>query len=220
MDLLKEKILSEGKVLNNEILKVDSFINHQVDCNLIQAIGEDFANFFKEKNITKVVTIESSGIAPAFATAFCLNVPLVIFKKQTSKILDNNLLQTEVHSFTKGTSYELTVSSKYLAENDNILFIDDFLANGEAGLGVYRLVTQANANLIGIGIVIEKSFQPGRKKLEDLGLDIYSLARIKSFENNSVQFLDCQLGRFCLTINCCQTEPSPLTSIFCFLLFF
>lgn len=190
MDLLKEKILSEGRVLNNDILKVDSFINHQVDCNLMQEIGKEFANYFKDKNISKVVTIESSGIAPAFATANVLNVPLVIFKKQTSKILDNNLLQTEVHSFTKGTSYELTVSSNYLSKDDNILFIDDFLANGEAGLGVHRLVTQANANLVGVGIVIEKSFQPGRKKLEDLDLDTYSLARIKSFENNCVQFLD------------------------------
>lgn len=190
MNLLKERISVDGKVLNNDILKVDSFINHQVDCELMSRIGEDFANHFKNSGITKVVTIESSGIAPAFTTASFLKVPLVIFKKQTSKILDENLLQTEVFSFTKGTSYQLTASRKFLDSSDKILFIDDFLANGEAGLGANRLLEMAGATLSGIGIVIEKSFQPGRKKLEALNVDLYSLARIKSFENGHVEFLD------------------------------
>lgn len=190
MDLLKQKIISDGKVLNNDILKVDSFLNHQVDCNLMDKIGEDFASHFKDKGVTKVVTIESSGIAPAFATAHTLNVPLVIFKKQTSKILDENLLQTEVFSFTKGFSYNLTASKKFINPDDKILFIDDFLANGEAALGTYRLISLANAELIGIGIVIEKSFQAGRTKVENLGIEIYSLARIKAFNNNMVEFLD------------------------------
>ncbi len=190
MDLLKERILADGRILNDDILKVDGFINHQVDCELMRKMGEDFAEHFKDFGITKVVTIESSGIAPAFSVASILNVPLVIFKKQTSKILDEDLLQTEVFSFTKGKSYQLTASRKFLDSSDKILFIDDFLANGEAGLGASRLIEMAGATLSGIGIVIEKSFQPGRKKLEALNVDLYSLARIKSFENGHVKFLD------------------------------
>lgn len=190
MDLLKERICADGKVLNEDILKVDSFINHQVDCELMVKIGEDFAKHFRNIDISKVVTIESSGIAPAFATSNILNVPLVIFKKQTSKILDKDLLQTEVFSFTKGKSYQLTASRKFLNASDKVLFIDDFLANGEAGLGASRLLRMAGCSLAGIGIVIEKSFQSGRKKLEALGVDIYSLARIKAFKNGKVEFLD------------------------------
>ena len=142
------------------------------------------------KNITKVFTIESSGIAPALMTAIELNVPMVILKKQTSKILDDNFYQTEVKSFTKNNIYNLTVSKKYINENDNILVIDDFLANGEAGKGAIRLIESANANVSGIGIVIEKSFQPGREILDKMGYDVYSLARIKSLDNNKIEFLD------------------------------
>lgn len=190
MDLLKERILADGRILNDDILKVDGFINHQVDCELMRKMGEDFAEHFKDFGITKVVTIESSGIAPAFSVASILKVPLVIFKKQTSKILDEDLLQTEVFSFTKGKSYQLTASRKFLDDSDNILFIDDFLANGEAGLGASRIIKMAGANLCGIGIVIEKSFQPGRAKLEGLGVPVYSLARIKAFNNGKLEFLD------------------------------
>lgn len=190
MDLLKERIRLDSKVLNNDILKVDSFINHQIDCELMSKIGEDFAEHFKDFGITKVVTIESSGIAPAFSVASILNVPLIIFKKQTSKILDEDLLQTEVFSFTKGTSYQLTASRKFLDSSDKILFIDDFLANGEAGLGASRIIKMSGANLCGIGIVIEKSFQAGRAKLEGLGVPVYSLARIKAFNNGKLEFLD------------------------------
>ena len=191
MDLLKEKIKNDGIVINENVLKVDNFLNHQVDTKLMDLIGKEFADYFKEKNITKVVTIESSGIAPAYATALKLDVPFVIFKKQSSAILDTETtIQTPVHSFTKNTDYVLMASKKYLSENDNILIIDDFLANGQAAMGAYRILKEAGSSVAGIGIVIEKSFQDGRKKLEDLGLDVYSLARVSKISSNDIEFLN------------------------------
>ena len=191
MDLLKETITRDGIVINDHVLKVDSFLNHQVDTKLMDLIGEEFANYFKNKNITKVVTIESSGIAPAYATALRLKVPLIIFKKQSSAILDTETtIQTPVHSFTKNTDYTLMASKKYLSETDNILIIDDFLANGQAVMGAYRILKEAGSSVAGVGIVIEKSFQDGRKKLEDLGLDVYSLARISKISSDGVEFLN------------------------------
>lgn len=191
MDLLKEKIKNDGIVINENVLKVDNFLNHQVDTKLMDLIGEEFANYFKAKNITKVVTIESSGIAPAYAVALKLDVPLVIFKKQSSAILDTDTtIQTPVHSFTKNTDYILMASKKYLSENDNVLIIDDFLANGQAAMGAYRILKEAGASVAGIGIVIEKSFQDGRKKLEDLGLDVYSLARVSKISSDGIEFLN------------------------------
>ena len=191
MDLLKEKIKNDGIVINENVLKVDNFLNHQVDTKLMDLIGKEFADYFKSKNITKVVTIESSGIAPAYAAALKLEVPLVIFKKQSSAILDTDTtIQTPVHSFTKNTDYVLMASKKYLSENDNILIIDDFLANGQAAMGAYRILKEAGSSVAGVGIVIEKSFQDGRKKLEDLGLDIYSLARVSKISSDGIEFLD------------------------------
>lgn len=141
--------------------------------------------------LQKVVTIESSGIAPAYSTALKLDVPLVIFKKQSSAILDTDTtIQTPVHSFTKNTDYVLMASKKYLFENDNILIIDDFLANGQAAMGAYRILKEAGSSVAGVGIVIEKSFQDGRKKLEDLGLDVYSLARVSKISSDSIEFLN------------------------------
>ena len=191
MDLLKETITRDGIVINDHVLKVDSFLNHQVDTKLMDLIGEEFANYFKNKNITKVVTIESSGIAPAYATALRLKVPLIIFKKQSSAILDTETtIQTPVHSFTKNTDYTLMASKKYLSETDNILIIDDFLANGQAVMGAYRILKEAGSSVAGVGIVIEKSFQDGRKKLEDLGLDVYSLARISKISSDGIEFFN------------------------------
>lgn len=150
MDLLKDKILNEGIALNEHILKVDSFLNHQVDTNLMMEIGKEFAKYFQNKNIDKVVTIESSGIAPAFVTANFLNVPLVILKKQHSSILNNDTFETTVHSFTKNTDYTLTASKRFFKENENILIIDDFLANGEAVLGASRILKEASCNISGV----------------------------------------------------------------------
>ena len=180
MKELQEKILKEGTALNETVLKVDGFLNHQVDPLLMQKIGEEFANYFEDRGITKVFTIESSGIAPAVMAAIKLDVPMVILKKQQSKILNGEVYQTKVTSFTKGTSYELTLSKKYIDKDDKILLIDDFLANGEA----------AQATVSGIGIVIEKSFQPGRKKLDDRGFDVYSLARISRLDKGVIEFVE------------------------------
>lgn len=187
---LEERILKEGIAVNDSVLKVDSFVNHQVDPVLMDEIGRTFAEHFQDKNITKVITIESSGIAPAFTTAAYLKVPMVILKKQTSKTLHEDVYQTRITSFTKGTSYELTLFKGYIAEGDNVLLIDDFLANGEAAMGGSRLVEMAGANLAGIGILIEKSFQRGRQRLDKAGYDVYSLARIKKIGKDLVEFMD------------------------------
>ena len=190
MKELEAKILSEGTAINETVLKVDCFLNHQVDPFLMQRVGEEFAEYYKDKGITKVFTIESSGIAPAVMTAIKLNVPMVILKKQQSKILNGDVYQTKVSSFTKGTSYELTLSKKYIDKDDKILLIDDFLANGEAAFGGIRLIEEAGATVSGVGIVIEKSFQPGRQKLIDAGFEVYSLARIKRLDKDLIEFVD------------------------------
>ena len=176
--------------VNEDILKVDSFINHQVDPVLMQHIGEAFAEHFKDQGITKVATIESSGIAPALMTAMCMGLPMIILKKQPSKILNDNLFQTEVTSFTKGTSYELTLSSKFVSEKDHVLIIDDFLANGEAATGAIRLIRKAHATIAGVGVLIEKAFQPGHEKLVSQGFDVYPLARISHMAKDEIEFLE------------------------------
>ena len=189
MQLLEERILSEGKAVNENILKVDSFINHKVDPMLMQKIGEEFAEHFKNQGITKVVTIESSGIAPALTTALALQIPMVILKKEPSKVLNKNLYQTVITSYTKGSSYELTLAMNQIDETDHVLIIDDFLANGEAATGALRLLRKAHATVAGIGILIEKSFQPGREKLEEQGVHVYSLARISELSENHIVFI-------------------------------
>ena len=180
MQLLEEKIKTDGVAVNEDILKVDSFINHKVDPFLMKEIGKDFASHFAGQGITKVVTIESSGIAPALTTAIEMGIPMVILKKQPSKVLNKNLYQTMVTSFTKGTSYELTLSAEQ---------IDDFLANGEAATGAIRLLRKAHATVAGLGILIEKSFQPGRDKLNEQGIHVYSLARISKLAENHIEFI-------------------------------
>lgn len=190
MKELEEKIIKEGKALNETILKVDSFLNHQVDVELMQKVGKEFANHFKNKNITKVVTIESSGIAPATMVAMYLKVPLLFLKKQKPNTLQSEILQTTVYSFTKGHSYELTVAKKYIEKEDNVLIIDDFLANGEAGLGAVRLMEEAGTRIAGVGIVIEKAFQPGRTKIEEKGYEVYSLARIQKLAKGLIEFVE------------------------------
>lgn len=186
---LEERILKDGQSLGKNVLKVDSFLNHQVDYTLIDKMGEEFAKKFKDAGITRVFTIESSGIAPAYATARCLNIPMVILKKQTSKILNDDVYQTKITSFTKGTSYELTLYKKYVVSGEKVLLIDDFLANGEAATGSCKLLEMAGAEIAGIGIVIEKAFQRGRKRLEDAGYKVYSLARVSKLDEGCIEFI-------------------------------
>ena len=187
--MLKDAILERGKALNQDVLLVDSFLNHQVDVPLMKAIGEEFAKHFADKGLTRIVTIESSGIAPALMTAIALKVPMIILKKQPSKVLNDNLLQTVVTSFTKGTSYQLTLSHQFVDKDDNVLIIDDFLANGEAASGAIRLLSEAEASVAGVGILIEKSFQPGRDKLNAQGVEVYSLARVSKLGKDLIEFI-------------------------------
>ena len=190
MKRLEDKILAEGLALSETILKVDSFINHQVDPILMYEIGQDFADHFKNSGITKVLTIESSGIAPAIFTAMALNVPMIILKKQTSKILKDHILQTNITSFTKGTSYELTLSKDYVSDADTVLIIDDFLANGEAAMGAIRLAEAAGAKIAGVGILIEKAFQNGRQRIISAGYHVYSQARVSKLGKDIIEFTD------------------------------
>lgn len=190
MNSLKQRILSDGMALSKTVLKVDSFLNHAVDAHLMYEIGTEFKNYFENKGVTKIFTIESSGIAPTVMTAMQMNLPMVTLKKQASKVLKGDVYQTTVHSFTKAMDYELTLSKKYISADDNILIIDDFLANGEAALGAIRLVEEAGAKVAGIGIVIEKSFQPGRQMLIDKGYDVYSLARVNKLAEGVIEFVE------------------------------
>ena len=189
MKRLQDAIRERGRVVGDDILLVDSFLNHQVDVRLMQEIGEDFARRFADRGIGCVATIESSGIAPAAFAALSLGVPLVIMKKQGSKIMTGELLHTTVRSFTKGTQYELTVKREFLPAGGRVLFIDDFLACGEAALGAKQLIEEAGAVLEAVGIVIEKSFQPGAGRLREAGVEVYSQARIGSMGGGEVRFL-------------------------------
>jgi len=188
MELLKEKILKEGRVAGEEILKVDSFLNHQLDVNLLNEIGKEFKRLFDEKKVTKILTIEASGIGIAAVAALHFNVPVVFAKKVASKNLDNETYKTEVYSFTKQKNYDVRVSKRYLNEEDHILVLDDFLANGRAALGLMDLVEQSGASLSGVGIVIEKTFQEGGQLLRDRGVHLESLAKVNRFTDGHITF--------------------------------
>ncbi|MCY9028334.1 xanthine phosphoribosyltransferase [Bacillus inaquosorum] len=189
MEALKRKIEEEGVVLSDQVLKVDSFLNHQIDPLLMQKIGDEFAARFAKDGITKIVTIESSGIAPAVMTGLQLGVPVVFARKHKSLTLTDNLLTASVYSFTKQTESQIAVSGTHLSDQDHVLIIDDFLANGQAAYGLVSIVKQAGASIAGLGIVIEKSFQPGRDELVKLGYRVESLARIQSLEEGKVSFV-------------------------------
>ena len=188
MELLKEKINKEGKVLSDTVLKVDSFLNHQIDPLLMKEIGDEFANRYADEVITKVLTIESSGIAPATFLGLTTGAPIVFARKRKSLTLSDNLYTSEVFSFTKNELNKISVSKDYISADDNVLIIDDFLANGEAVKGLLDIANQAGANIVGVGIVIEKGFQQGGKLLREQGVRVESLARIKSLENGIVEF--------------------------------
>lgn len=190
MKLLEERILKDGDVLGENILKVDSFLTHQVDFELMQEIGKVFADKYKEAGITKVVTIEASGIAPAVYAAQALGVPMIFAKKAKNITMTEGILTAEVYSFTKQVTSQVSIVSRFLSNDDTVLIIDDFLANGQAAKGLLEIIGQAGAKAAGIGIVIEKSFQDGRDLLEKTGVPVTSLARIKAFENGRVVFAE------------------------------
>lgn len=189
MQLLKEMVLKHGKVFPNNVLKVDSFVNHQIDAPLMKAAGDQFYEYFKNMGVTKVLTIEASGIAPAIMTALSFGVPMVFAKKtQPSTLKKDTLYETQVYSYTKNVVSRVILSKEYLSADDKVLIIDDFLANGGAVMGLDDLVKQAGATTVGVGILIEKSFQDGRQKLEENGFDVYSLCRIASLANETIVF--------------------------------
>lgn len=190
MKLLKDKIAQEGKVLSENVLKVDSFLNHQIDPALMQAIGEEFAARYKEAGVTKIVTIESSGIAPSMFAGLTLGVPVVFARKRKSLTLSDNLYTSKVHSFTKNETNDISISRNFLSSEDVVLIIDDFLANGQAVLGLLDIVEQANATTAGVGIVIEKGFQTGGSIIRERGIQVDSLANIKSLANGKVEFFE------------------------------
>ena len=183
--ILEQRILSEGKCLDGGILKVDSFINHQMDPDLMMAIGNEFANRFSNCDYNKIVTIEASGIAPAIALGIATHKPVVFIKKKKPSTMQN-MLSTVVHSFTKNADVNICVSKEFLQPTDRVLVIDDFLAMGNTTRGIIDLVNQAGSTIAGFGFVIEKVFQKGSEHLLQSGYRVESLVRIASLEANTI----------------------------------
>lgn len=186
--LLEDKIRTQGRIIENRILKVDSFINQQLDPDIYKEIGQRMAAYFADRPIDRILTIEASGIAVALATAYELHCPAVFARKQKDSVMSDDLYAVTIHSYTKNRDFTVTVSKEYLPAGEQVLILDDFLAQGEAGLGLAKLVEMAGAHVAGIGIIIEKSFQPGAQKIRAAGYDLHSLVRIQAFENNQVIF--------------------------------
>jgi xanthine phosphoribosyltransferase len=188
MDALKNKILEVGVVISNEVVKLDAIINHQVDPKLSMAMGKEFAARFREAGVTKILTIESSGIPIAFATAIELDVPLVFARRKKTLTSDEDVYSERVPSFTKGIVTDLMVSTQFLNSDDRVLIIDDFIANGDAARGLIRIIRRAGAEIVGMGIAVEKAFQSGGRTIRESGIKVESLVRIRSLEGGTVQF--------------------------------
>jgi len=193
MKKLEERILRDGQVLGENILKVDSFLTHQVDFSLMKEIGQVFAEAVKDAGITKVVTIEASGIAPAVYVAEALGLPMIFAKKAKNITMTEGILTAEVYSFTKQVTSTVSIAGKFLNSDDKVLIIDDFLANGQAAKGLITIIEQAGAQVEAVGIVIEKSFQGGRQLLETAGYRVLSLARIAGFDKGQIVFTEADI---------------------------
>ncbi|MCG1145788.1 xanthine phosphoribosyltransferase [Staphylococcus epidermidis] len=189
MESLGQKVKEDGVVIDEKILKVDGFLNHQIDAKLMNDVGKTFYESFKDAGITKILTIEASGIAPAIMASFHFDVPCLFAKKAKPSTLKDGFYSTNIHSFTKNKTSTVIVSEEFLGPDDKVLIIDDFLANGDASLGLNDIVKQANATTVGVGIVVEKSFQNGRQRLEDAGLYVSSLCKVASLKGNKVTLL-------------------------------
>ena len=188
MKALEDKIISEGKVLPGNILKVGSFLNHQLDVNFLLEMGKEIARLFENCGVTKILTIETSGIPIAFAAAANMNIPVVFAKKNKTSNVCGDVFSTVVHSYTHGTDYTVIVSREYITENDKILIVDDFLANGKALLGLIDIVGQAGAEVSGAAIAIEKAFQHGGDEIRSKGIRVESLAVIDSMSDDGLTF--------------------------------
>ncbi|WPC22358.1 xanthine phosphoribosyltransferase [Pediococcus inopinatus] len=189
MKLLEDRIRKEGIVLPHDVLKVDSFLNHQVDPELMFEVGKEFAKLFADKPITKILTVESSGIAPAVMTGLAMHEPVVFARKHKSLTLTDDLYTADVYSYTKQTTNKISIAKRFIEPNDSVLIIDDFLANGQAVEGLLTIIKEANIEVQGIGIVIEKTFQKGRALIEKRQIPLEALAQIASLENGQVQFV-------------------------------
>ena len=191
MELLKDRIRKDGKIRGTEVLKVDSFLNHQMDVDLFDAIGAEFKRRFADCEVNKILTIEASGIGIACLAARHFHCPVVFAKKSQSRNISPDVYTAKVESFTHGKVYDVVVSKEYLNPGDKILLIDDFLANGEALRGLAKLVADSGADLVGAGIVIEKAFQPGGDNLRAEGMRVESLARVSAMsETDGITFAD------------------------------
>ena len=188
MDLLKEMLLKEATVVNSDVLKVDSLLNHGAHPRLTMEMGREFARRFKGEKITKVVTLESSGIPVAFCTAYELDVPLVFARRKKTLPDDEEVYSVRVPSYTRGMMTDLIISRELLTPKDSVLIIDDIIANGDAAKGLVRIIELSGARLAGIGIVLEKTFQTGGKWLRELGCRVETLVKIKSLENGQIVF--------------------------------
>lgn len=188
MELLKERMIKDGDIREGNIIKVDSFLNHQIDINLLNEIGKEFKSRFEKEKVDKILTIEASGIAIAVIAAQYFNVPVVFAKKTDSKNLDNDTYESEVYSYTKDRTYTIRVSKKYLNKGENILVMDDFLAKGKAAQGLIEIIDKAECKVAGIGIVIEKGFQSGGEEIRQKGIKLESLAIVESVEDGNIIF--------------------------------
>ena len=191
MKLLEERIRRDGKIKGGDVLKVDSFLNHQMDVELFQEIGKEFKRLFGDCGVTKILTIEASGIGIACVTAQFFGCPVIFAKKNKTKNIAGDVYTSKVESFTHGKVYDIIVSKEFLLHTDRVLLIDDFLANGSALQGLIKLVRDAGATLVGAGICVEKAFQPGGDLIRNMGVRVESLARVKSMsEEGGVVFCD------------------------------
>jgi len=188
MELLKNRILKDGEIITDQILRVDSFLNHQIDPELIDELAAEFAYRFSDIKFNKILTVESSGIAPAVMTGLKLSIPVIFAKKNKPSTIVENTYSATIHSYTKNSDYEISVSSKYIKKGDHILIIDDFLANGSASRALINITEQGGGKVGGVGIIIEKGFQNGGQILREMGYRIESLARIESMTGNKIQF--------------------------------
>ena len=188
LNILEKRILEEGIVLPGNVLKVDGFVNHRIDPQFFMQIAEEFKRRFEHLEIDKILTVEVSGIAIAFAAGLAMDKKVIFAKKNNSKTLGDDVYKSSVYSYTKGVTYDIMVSKNFLNKGDRVLVIDDFLANGKALEGVYDILEQAGAELLSTGILIEKGFQEGGKRLREKGYEIHSLATIKSLEGGKVEF--------------------------------
>ena len=190
MQELIDYIKEYGTVLPHDVLKVDAFLNHQVNAQLMKHVGEEFAKRFAGEKIDHVWTVESSGIAPALMTALALDVPMIFARKHQSLTLKHDMYTAKAYSYTKQTTNNISISKKYVTPGENVLLVDDFMANGQAANGMLEIAKAAGVHVVGVGIVIEKSFQPGGKKLREQGLRVDSLAKIKSLADGKVSFVE------------------------------